>query len=98
VPLNHSVRTDLNLLTTKVYDGWGVSESLYHFIKSQVAKEAGIILGKNTFILTDIDLDQARLFSENGSLLYDVVILGFEEYVSAKEYYSLKKFVLNGVN
>ncbi|MEM0116882.1 MAG: hypothetical protein QXV32_00305 [Conexivisphaerales archaeon] len=96
VPQNYTVRTDLNLLNATVNDGWGVSLSLYSFIQSQTARDAGIALGNNTFILSDIDLNQGKLFSKNGSLLYNTVILGFEEYVSEREYLTLKEFVLNG--
>jgi hypothetical protein len=96
VPINYTVKSDLNLLNATAYDGWGTSIALYSFIQSDTAKNAGLLLGNNTFILTDIELDKGRLFTENGSLRYSTVILGFEEYVTENEYLSLRNFVLDG--
>lgn len=96
VPANYTVRSDLNLLNTTVVDGWGYSSSLYEFITSEAARQAGLVLGNNTFILTDVDVDRGGLFSKDGTALYNVVVLGFEEYVSAKEYMAFRHFVLGG--
>src|SRR5579875_878528 len=78
VPDNYTVKSDLNLLNTTAYDGWGTSFALY------------------SFILTDIEVDKGGLFTENGSLRFGTVILGFEEYVTENEYLSLRNFVLDG--
>jgi hypothetical protein len=96
VPDNYTVKSDLNLLNTTAYDGWGTSFALYSFIQSDTAKDAGLLLGNNTFILTDIEVDKGGLFTENGSLRFGTVILGFEEYVTENEYLSLRNFVLDG--
>lgn len=95
VPEKTIVKTDLNLLDTSVKkDAWGYSYGLYSFVKSDVAKDAGIIVENNTSILTDIDVNDGALFSStNGSRRFDVVILGFTEYVTAKEYSNYKRFV-----
>jgi hypothetical protein len=49
-------------------------------------------------ILTDADVDNGSLFnnSNNNNNIYDVAILGHQEYVTQKEYDNLKKFVTNG--
>lgn len=95
VPPNQSVTSDLYLLNTSVVDGWGYSLPLYQFVVSKAARDVGLALGNNTFVLTDVDLDQGRLFEE-GAAQYSVVIVGFEEYVSEKEYAALREFVAGG--
>jgi hypothetical protein len=51
----------------------------------------------NIDILTDKDVHAGSLlFTQNGTNLYDVIILEHQEYVSQKEYNNLKKFVANG--
>src|SRR5919205_1505736 len=49
-------------------------------------------------ILTDADVDNGSLFNNNNNSnnIYDVAILGHQEYVTQKEYDNLKKFVTNG--
>jgi hypothetical protein len=95
-PQNVIIRQDLNLLNATLVNNWGYSGQLRSFIDSPVAKEAGLMLGNNTFIITDIDVSNGGLFSSNGSLLYNVVILGFSEYVTASEYLALRHFVQSG--
>jgi uncharacterized membrane protein len=95
-PQNAVIRQDLDLLNATLVKNWGYSGQLFSFIDSPTAKEAGLTLGNNTFILTDIDVSNGGLFSSDGSLLYNVVILGFSEYVTANEYLALKHFVLSG--
>jgi hypothetical protein len=47
-------------------------------------------------ILTDADVDNGSLFRDNNKNIYDVAVLGHQEYVTQKEYDNLKKFVTNG--
>jgi hypothetical protein len=48
-------------------------------------------------ILTDKDVHSGTLlFSNNGTNLYDVIMLEHQEYVTQQEYNNLKKFVSNG--
>jgi hypothetical protein len=48
-------------------------------------------------ILTDKDVHTGTLlFSNNGTNLYDVIMLEHQEYVTQQEYDNLKKFVSNG--
>jgi len=46
--------------------------------------------------LTDADVDQGKIFLEDGGNAYDILILLHNEYVSQPEYNNLKKFVANG--
>ena len=46
--------------------------------------------------LTDVDVDQGKIFFEDGRNAFDVLILLHNEYVSQTEYDNLKKFVANG--
>jgi aspartate carbamoyltransferase regulatory subunit len=48
-------------------------------------------------ILNDADVDNGSLFSNyKNNNIYDVAILGHQEYVTQQEYDNLKKFVTNG--
>jgi len=97
VPEKTIVKTDLNLLNTSVNkDAWGYSYGLYQFVQSKVAKDAGILVGNNTSILTDIDVNDGKLLYSNETRRFDVVILGFTEYVTAGEYSNYNWFVEKG--
>ena len=49
-----------------------------------------------TKVLSDLDVDKGRLFYKNSRNLYDIIILGHQEYVTQKEYDNFKQFVSNG--
>jgi len=97
-----NITTDLNLLNTSVASGlrfnsgWGHSFPLYTFMKSHAAQNCGLGLGKNLKIVSDINVTQGALFSQNGSANFDVAVYGFAEYVSQPEYNQLVKFVASG--
>ena len=46
--------------------------------------------------LTDVDVDQGKIFNEDGRNAYDILILLHNEYVTQTEYDNLKKFVSSG--
>jgi len=46
--------------------------------------------------LTDADVDQGKIFLEDGGNAYDILILLHNEYISQPEHDNLKKFVANG--
>jgi len=97
VPTGALVKTNLNLLNATIVYGWGYSSSLYSFIASDAAKRAGLIVGNNTQILTDISVNNWELFDPStGARKFDVVVLGFTEYVTAGEYSSYEHFVATG--
>ena len=47
-------------------------------------------------ILTDTDVNNGKIFDNHKSNLFNVLILGHQEYVTQKEYDNLKQFVSNG--
>jgi hypothetical protein len=51
----------------------------------------------NITVLTDADVhDTSTLFMKNGTIKFDVIILGHNEYVTQQEYSNLRQFVANG--
>jgi hypothetical protein len=90
------VTTDLNMLNLSVIDGWGWSLGLYKFITSSDAVKSGILLGNNSFIISDADVNNGALFTSNGTRAYDVAVVGFDEYVTDAEYNQYVQFVQSG--
>jgi len=90
-----NITTDLNLLSSKVTNEPSSSASgfamLYLIGNLKWIRPDSII----TF-LTDQDVDAGSIFQANGSNVYDVVILGHQEYVTQREYDNFKQFVGNG--
>jgi hypothetical protein len=46
--------------------------------------------------LTDVDVDEGKIFQVNGKNAYDVLFLFHNEYATASEYNNLRQFVSNG--
>jgi len=96
-PHTQNITTDLNLLNVSVVDGWGWSKGLDRYITSVVGDYGlGIIVARSFTILSDIDVTQGSLFNQDGSSRFDVVVLGFTEYVTSQEYYDYQRFVASG--
>jgi len=95
-PMGVLIKKDLGLLNTTLREGWGFSSSLYSFVTSSLAKRAGLSVGNNTWIISDVDVNNGELFNSRGGRNFDVVILGFTEYVTLKEYLAYKHFVASG--
>jgi hypothetical protein len=89
------ITTDLHYLNVTVKYGWGWSDGLNAFITSDKARRQGLLLGKNTVVIDEINVTDGGLF-HNSKRAYDVVILGFTEYVTEQEYYAYKRFVAEG--
>jgi len=101
--LNTTITNNLNLLTARP-----IPEGEFPFYLHPAYKDEPYIqyyylihdLAKrnNTIVenLTDMDVDQGKIFRENGENAYDVLILFHNEYVSQSEYNNLKRFVENG--
>ena len=64
----------------------------YFYLIHDLAKRNNTIVTN----LTDMDVDQGKIFQEDGKNAYDVLILFHNEYISQPEYDNLKKFVENG--
>ena len=97
-----NITTNLDWLNTSVSSGmgynsgWGHSLGLYSFLTSQNAQRCGLNLGKNLFILSDINVSDGALFYKNGSQKFDIVVVGFSEYATLNEYDAYKQFVASG--
>jgi hypothetical protein len=89
------IKADLNYLNVTVKDDWGWSYKLYTFISSDKAKRQGLFLGMNVVIIDEVNVTYGGLF-ENGQRRYDVIVLGFTEYVTRQEYYAYRDFVAQG--
>src|SRR2546422_2062003 len=94
--LNGTIKTDLNLLNASIVQGWGWSDALRRFLVSTTAGDQyDIVLGRNLSFISEVNVSQA-LFRTDGTRNYDVLILGFTEYVTIQEYYAYKSFVTTG--
>jgi len=89
------ITTDLDLFNVTVKDGWGWSKRLDKFLSSLKASFAGLSLGQSVALIDEIDVTMGALFDEDRRV-YDVVILGFTEYVTREEYYYYMRFVETG--
>jgi hypothetical protein len=90
-----NVTTDLNLLSSKVTKE--PSSSASGFAMLYLLRNLKWISPESHIgFLGDQDIDRGSIFLSNGSNIYDVIILGHQEYVSQKEYENLKQFVSNG--
>lgn len=89
------ITTDLDFLNVSVKSGWKWSKRLAEFLNSVKAKLAGLSLGQSIQLIDEIDVIQGALFDGN-KRTYEVVILGFTEYVTKEEYYFYKQFVATG--
>jgi hypothetical protein len=108
VPANTNITQDLRLLsskvinyptitpTTKVHSAFAIISLLKNFKL--------ISPHSNITVLTDADVDNGSIFEHRGgdgsvdtnSNVYDVIVLGHQEYVTQQEYNYLKNFVSNG--
>ncbi|UCH04981.1 MAG: hypothetical protein JSW05_02145 [Candidatus Thorarchaeota archaeon] len=89
------ITTDLNYLNVTVEDDWGWSTGLREFLSSYKASLAGIGLESDIVLIDEINVALGALFDEDRRN-YDVVILGFTEYVTAEEYAAYRRFVETG--
>jgi hypothetical protein len=96
-PPSQNITTDLNLLNVTVADGWAWSENLGRYITSYVG-DYGLrtIAAQSLTILSDIDVTEHGLFNQDGSTRFDVIVLGFTEYVTSQEYHDYQRFVASG--
>jgi hypothetical protein len=79
-----------------VIDDWGWSKGLASFISSSYAGSSGIIIGNISFIISDSYVNNGALFGSNASRAHDVVVVGFDEYVTDEEYNQFVEFVHDG--
>jgi hypothetical protein len=91
-----NITKDLNLLNSKISNRQsGTLHNVFamvHLIRDikSIAKQTQIK------ILTDTDIDRGKIFDNHSLNLFNILILGHQEYVTQKEYNNLKKFVSSG--
>jgi hypothetical protein len=95
LPPGEYVTADLNLLNRTVVDQWGWSSLLNAWFASDTARSLHLVFGETVTLIDEIDVDGGALFHD-GVRSYDVVILGFTEYVTEREYLYYKQFVASG--
>jgi hypothetical protein len=95
VPPGEYITTDLDLLNRTVVDEWGWSKQLSAWFESDNARSLHLALGETVTLIDEIDVDLGELFHD-GVRVYDVLILGFTEYVTEREYLYYKQFVASG--
>jgi hypothetical protein len=95
-PPNQNVTRDLNLLNVSISDDWGPSRTLFDFLSSSQSVQCGLVMGHNVQVLNDIDVTKGGLAVAANAHNFDVVILGFSEYVTTQEYSAYRNFVANG--
>jgi hypothetical protein len=89
----------LNTSVTSGYSyarGWGHSYPIYSFLTSGAAANCGLVMGKNLFVTTDINVSQGALFGPHGARKYDAIVIGHQEYVTQAEYDQIREFVAAG--
>jgi N,N-dimethylformamidase beta subunit-like protein len=90
-----NITTDLNLLSSNVTNAPSASASGFAMIYL-LANLKWISPQSEVTFLTDEDVDGGGIFQTNGSNIFDVLILGHQEYVTQNEYDNLKRFVSAG--
>lgn len=90
-----NITTDLNLLSSNVTNAPSSSASGFAMIYL-LANLKWISPQSEVTFLTDEDVDGGGIFQTNGSNIFDVLILGHQEYVTQNEYVNLKRFVSMG--
>ena len=96
VPDNTNVTTNLNMLTSNLSSKQEGAVSNVYAMLDLIKNLKWITNNSNITILSDQDVNSKSIFDKNGSNLYDIIILGHQEYVTQDEYDSLKEFVFNG--
>ena len=92
-PPGTNVTSNLNLLSTKITNHDILRASL---VMLKLVDNLKLVNpNSHIAILTDADIDNGSLFSYNNNI-YNIAILGHQEYVTQQEYDNLKKFVTNG--
>ena len=95
-PSKFNITTDLDLLNSKITNHQsGTVNNVFAML--QLIKVIKWIDNKTLInVLSDLDVDKGKLFDRYNMNMYNIVILGHQEYVTQKEYDNLKQFVANG--
>ncbi len=96
VPSDANVTSNLNLLSSRISTNQEGAISNVFAMLDLVKNLKWLTNDSSITILSDQGIDSKSIFDKNGSNLYDVIILGHQEYVTQEEYNSLKEFVSDG--
>ena len=98
-----NVTANLDWLNTPVSSGlrfnggWGLSSEFGTFLSSATATNCGLVVGKNTQVVTDWNVSQGAFFDpQTHAAKYDVVVVPFSEYITVQEYQAYVNFVAGG--
>jgi hypothetical protein len=100
ISAGRNVTSNLNLLSRKITSQDTIRASLA--MLKLIDNLKWMSPYSNITILNDPDIDNGSLLhinnknGNNNNNIYDIVILGHQEYVTQREYDNLKKFVING--
>ncbi|MGN6347024.1 MAG: N,N-dimethylformamidase beta subunit family domain-containing protein [Candidatus Nitrosocosmicus sp.] len=102
IPHGVNITKDLSLLNSKVSFSNtqnGTIKNVFALF-SLIKSIKGLSNNSQVYGLSDLDVDKGNIFfnvdNQNPINLYDILVLGHQEYVTQKEYDNLKQFVLNG--
>ncbi len=92
------VTQNLKLLNLTTYIGWSTyDQPLRTFVQNDEAR--GLLNKTLVTYLSDVNVNDGALFQPNGiTRRFDVVIIGFGEYLTQAEYNSYENFVATGKN
>jgi hypothetical protein len=99
-----NVTSDLDLLSSTVINNKKELSSSVSSMIYLLKNIKWVTSQPNITLLTDEDVDKGIIFEKNNSSsnsdnyinIYDIIILGHQEYVTQKEYDNLKQFVRSG--
>jgi hypothetical protein len=102
IPYGINITKDLGLLNSKVSFSNTQNGTIRNVFAlfSLIKSIKGLSNKTQVYSLSDLDVDKGTIFfnlDENNPInLYDILVLGHQEYVTQKEYDNLKRFVFNG--
>jgi hypothetical protein len=91
-----NITTDLDLLNSKITNNQSGTVANVFAMVQLIKIIKWIDNNTQINVLSDLDVDKGNLFDKSNRNLYDIIILGHQEYVTQKEYDNFKQFVSNG--
>jgi hypothetical protein len=92
-PADANVSSQLGLLTSKITPNLKDAASLE---MRDLAKKLSYYIHANVTVVSDTEVTSGAILDKSGKNLFDVIVLGHQEYVTQQEYDNLKDFVSNG--
>jgi hypothetical protein len=92
-----NVTTDLGLLNSRVTNRQSGTQTNVFALTYLIKYINKFSNQTQVKVLTDNDIDKGKIFGNSNQLnLFDILILGHQEYVTQQEYSNLKQYVSNG--